>query len=460
MSREPPHIRGLPLVGSGLAFLGDRINSIRQGYADNGPVFTLSLGPKKLAVVIGPELATEYFSKPGDVLSMSLATKAMWPVMGEIAFSDDRASHRRLLDAYMPLVSKSVLDQHTSVMIEEVNRSLESFGDTGCFELVTISERLSLAITIRCFLGDQFAQEAGERFREAFTDLINGIDMFLPPFLPLPKFRRRDRARRYIDALIEGVVQRRRTMADPPADAMQWFSTLREANGEFWSIKDTVDVIVSLLFGGHHITGALMSWALVHVLHYPEVCARVRDEVDALPELSVERIGELNYLAAAVLESGRFEPPVSFIVRVARRDFTLGGYRIRKGWIVALCPPVAQRMPEVFEEPNRYDPERFVHHESPARHTLIGFGGGMHSCIGRTMALLISRVFVATLMRSYDLELPAPVPTVNPREMLRRPAFPCFLAYRSRGALRDGAVPRAAGPRDHGAAREMHESHE
>jgi sterol 14alpha-demethylase len=431
MSLDPPRVRGLPLIGSALEFLRGPVAMVQRLHASKGPVFALSLGPKTMVCFIGPQYAVEFFRQPGEVLSKNLASKSVKPIMGDIAFPDDEAGHRRLLDALTPLVSKASFERYTAVMLEEAERVVAELRTKPQFELVGLTERLSQSLALRCFFGDEFAQRADERFREAFADLIKSFDVFLPPNLPLRKFRRRDRARAYIDRVVGDTVRERRSMVDPPNDASQWLSTLRHPDGEYWSMRDTVDLVVSVLFAGHHTTGALMAWTVIHVLQHPQVLARIRQEIDGPEPLTSERLPELTYLAAAIQESARIEPPTGALTRVARHELTLGGYRIRKGWVVALWPRLAQRLPEVFEDPDRYDPERFLRSDALPRHAIIAFGGGTHACIGRPFAQLATRVFVATLLRAFDLALVGS-PVVDPKEMLRRPKTPCLVEHRAR----------------------------
>ena len=421
-------------MGSGLSFLRQPVAHVQHGHDVHGDVFTMALGPKTIAILIGPRVAAEFFRQPGDVLSVSLATKALQPVMGKVAFPDTPQAHRRLLDAVVPLVSNKHMTRYVEVMLEEARRTVIALPAQGRFELVELTERLSQTIAIRCFLGDAFAARIDERFRDAFSDLIKSVDMFLPPNLPLPKFRRRDRARRYIGELIDTAVKERRAMAEPPADAMQRLSTLRDPDGGYWNLQDTVDLIVSLLFGGHHTTGTLMAWTVVHLQRNPRALAKVREEIDELRPLKSASLQGATYLSAAVQESQRIEPPSGFIIRVARENLEIGGYEIRKGWLVALCPPVSQRLSEVFEEPDDYQPERFLEGRSLPPHAIVGFGGGPHACVGRPFALLAVRAFVATILSEYELKLVG-TPVVDAKEVLRRPVIPCLVDNWSRGAI-------------------------
>lgn len=397
-----------------------------------GPVFTISVGPKKVACVVGPEPSEQFLRQPGTVLSVNLATKALRPVIGQIGFPDDENEHRWLLRALTPLMSPRLMDQHVVVMLEQAARAVAELGDVGRLELVGFTERLSQTLAMRCLLGDQFVERVGERFREAYADLVDSVDLFLPPSLPLPKFRRRDRARRYIDQIVIRAVQERRAMGAPPDDAMQRLSTLRSDDGSYRSMQDTVDLIVTVLFGGHHTTGALMAWTMIHLLQHPEPLARVQEEIDRESPSDRRALERMAYLCAAIRESERLQPPTSIIPRIARQDLEIGGYRIRKGWMVLLCPPVAHRLASVFEDPGRYDPERFLGKITPPRYALVGFGGGVHACIGKSFASLAVQSFVASLLRSFEIAL-VDTPQVG-RGVLRRPATPCRLSFRSRAS--------------------------
>ena len=123
------------------------------------------------------------------------------------------------------------------------------------------------------------------------------------------------------------------------------------------------------------------------------------------------------------------------LVRVAMEDFVHGDYFIPKGTWVLTSPTVSHRIPELFREPEAFDPDRFAppREEDKRDFAFIPFGGGRHKCMGNAFALLQIKAILAILLRRYDFEL------VDPRRRVRLP--------------RPGGRPQGALPRPLPAAR-------
>ena len=133
-----------------------------------------------------------------------------------------------------------------------------------------------------------------------------------------------------------------------------------------------------LLFGGIETTEGMIANALVHLLERPDALAAVRADPGALP--------------AAVEESLRLEPAAAVIDRYATRDTELGGAAIAAGELVRISITAANRDPETFADPDRFDLGR----ANAGRH--LAFAGGPHVCVGMHLARLEAHVALATLL--------------------------------------------------------------
>ena len=151
-------------------------------------------------------------------------------------------------------------------------------------------------------------------------------------------------------------------------------------------VKSNVAV---LLFGGIETTEGMIANAVLHLLWHPEALAAVRADPGRLP--------------AAVEESLRLEPAAAAIDRYATRDTELGGAEIAAGELVRLSITAANRDPETFPDPDRFDLAR----PNTGRH--LAFAGGPHVCVGMHLARLEAHVALATLLeRLPGLELSGP----------------------------------------------------
>jgi sterol 14-demethylase len=228
----PPPMPGLPLIGHLLDFYRDRGDLLRRGYEQLGPVFALRLGPKLAAVLIGPEHSDLFFAETDGKLSMQEAYKFLVPMFGEaVGFAGGPEVYRAQRPIYLELFKGRHMPGYVQVMSEEVRAWLDSLGDSGEFELVSTFERLTQHVAAHAFLGSEFRRRIGDSFWELLRDLIAGLDPVLPPGLPLPRFLRRDRARRKLHLMMSELIAERRAQPGAHQDSFQDFLQAKFSDG-------------------------------------------------------------------------------------------------------------------------------------------------------------------------------------------------------------------------------------
>ena len=212
--------------------------------------------------------------------------------------------------------------------------------------------------------------------------------------------------------------------------------------GKYRGGTDSDETIVGLalltVFTAYITTAAQACWTLVELLRHPDYLAQVRAEQEAVlngrtENLNLENLGRLEKLDWAVKESQRMHPVMSHYARYNSESYELNGYHIPRGWLTMLCPAVSHRLPQVFADPHRYDPERF----SPGRaedrkepYSLIGFGGGVYRCPGAAFGTNEIKCILSLLLGRYTLELLDPEPRRHYDMGVIRPSPPCRVKYR------------------------------
>jgi sterol 14-demethylase len=251
------------------------------------------------------------------------------------------------------------------------------------------------------------------------------MEFILPPNLPLPRFRRRDLARRQLTDMLRPMLAERRRYPGRHDDFLQVLVDDPDLAAEGDDVQ--VGMALCTIFTGYITTAAQACWTLALLLRHPPYLASVVKAPD--PATRGARLDR------AFKEALRLRPVMGFYARTNRQDLDVDGYRLPRGWMTMLCPGVAHRLPEIFTDPNRYDPERFAPPRTEDKrhpHALIGFSGGFYRCPGQAFGTTEVRVLLDGLLSRYDLEPLAADPAPDLELGVTRPRSPCLIRYRRR----------------------------
>ncbi len=436
----PPALPGFPLLGNALAFQNDPVALFRRGYETLGPIFSIRLAVKPAVVLIGPEYNRFFFEQTDHILSMQEAYRFLIPMFGKRTFFV--AGHEEYLEQraiMLPAFSGRKMGGYIKVMAQEACDWLDTLGEQGEFELVNAFERLTMFVAAGALMGLDFRRSMGQEFWSLYRDLAAGIEFMLPANLPLPRFRRRDRAREKLTSIIRQVIAERRLHPQEHEDFLQVFIDSHYSDGSPAPEEVIETLVLGMVFAGHETTAGHASWGLVQLLQNPDYLSRVVAEVDAVyrdnEEVTQERLRQMEQLERALKETERMRPVASLLMRYTREAYDLGGYHIPAGWLTFISPAVSHRLPSIFTNPNVYDPDRFAperEEERRAMYSLVGFGGGLHKCLGMNFAYNEMLVVFSLLLHNYRLELVDPDPPPDKGSSTSRPSRDCRIRYQRR----------------------------
>ncbi|HTU98562.1 MAG TPA: cytochrome P450 [Solirubrobacteraceae bacterium] len=155
------------------------------------------------------------------------------------------------------------------------------------------------------------------------------------------------------------------------------------------SDDEIVSALHVLVVAGWATTATTLAWLAERLARHPEALAGCR-------RAAAE--GDPRYLVAAVQETLRMRPPVPVTLRYAARDFDLGDLRVPRGAMIAADIERMHHRADLYPEPRRFRPERFLEHR-PGTYTWIPFGGGVHRCLGAGFALTEARLILQAILR-------------------------------------------------------------
>ncbi|MBQ1101107.1 cytochrome P450 [Streptomyces sp. b94] len=440
----------LPWFGPLRALQRNPVAMLSAGRERVGDVFTFPLLGHEIVFGCGPEAHAEVFEADESVLSPFEVYRFMTSVFGEGVVYDAGPEE---MDAQIGHTRAALgsrhLGQYVRIMEAEVRAQVSRWPAEGEIDLFTELNRMTVAIATRCLVGEEFHRRmGGPHLPGLYHDLESGVRLacLLSPRLPLPAFRRRDRARALIASAIGQVIEERRERErsgepvnpDEGQDMLSVLLNARTDEGEPLPEQIIIGLLIGLIFAGHHTSTVLATWTGVLLSCHPEFISRLRAEQDEHwprgAPLGTRPLHRMELLERCVREAERLHPPLILLLRKALKDTTLRGHRVTAGSLVLVSPAVSHRMTEVFRDPNRFDPSRYdsdrAEHRRP--YSLIGFGGGKHRCIGIAFAYLQVKVAWSVLLRDVDL-LPAK-PHYEPdyATFLPSPVAPCTFRFRKR----------------------------
>jgi sterol 14-demethylase len=448
-----------PLVGHMVEFARNPVALMRRVREECGPVGEFRMLNKSVVLLSGAEAQEAFCRAPDEQLSQKIAYRLMTPVFGEgVVFDAPSERLNEQLRILMPALRDRNMRTYAGIFVDEVEGMVRRWADAGTIDLLEFTAELTTYTSSHCLLGAEFRHSMNEEFARVYGALEKGVNAiaYVNPYLPLPVFRRRDRARARLVEMITEIIRRREADGTPHHDALQVLMESRYSDGAALTPNEITGILTASMFAGHHTSSGTAAWTLIELLRNPVWLSRVRDEIDGLfardTEVTYQSLREVPVLESVIKEVLRLHPPLVILMRGVLRDFHVAGYTVPAGKLVAISPAVSHHIPELFALPERFDPKRYApgREEDAAAFGWIPFGGGHHRCSGSAFALMQLKAITVGLLRAWEFELADPPGSYEAdyTKMVVQPRQPCRVHYRRRRPARGSA---AAAPAHDGA---------
>jgi cytochrome P450 len=434
----PPGPKGLPILGPLLDLRRDVLATLLEGMQRFGDVVRFAGG---LPGRFGVRIYALYH--PEDVQRVRTAGD-------DVYAKDDRSSvelraylgnglltsvgpvwqrQRRILE---PLFTAEQVAAFLPIITNEADRLATGWRDTAerrqPADLHRDTTEVSRRVITRVLFGDDAERilPAIAKHQPYLTERAfkRGIAPFpVPASWPTPGNRKAARARRLFRDAVEEVIARRRS--EPAGDLVSLMLQAPDPEGgPRLSDGEVRDQVFLFLLAGTDQPATHMALVLHQLGHHPDVQSAIQQEVDAVVagrDLTVADVGGLVRTAAAITESMRLFPSAYALPRSVEKDEYFRGYRIPAGSQAVTVPWATHRHPDFWDDPERFDPDRFSAETERGRHPFayFAFGGGPHGCLGAHLAMLDMVVVTATVLRRFRIVTePVKVP-ITPRINLR-----------------------------------------
>ena len=428
-ARRLPGPVGMAQVGYLRRLLADPVPVLDELSGIYGPMIGFGAGPMRMAIVGDPVAVGELFAMPTDRFRWGHKFNVLGFVVGKSSLIvSDGADHQRRRKAVTPGFARRRLNGWIPMIAAETDAAIDRLvaerpASGAAVDLYPVGRDLVLRVVVRAMFGESMAArtgEIGELFQRPQAYLESPAVRQLPHPFPFTARARVRADRRRLDAIIDAEIAQRR--AHPHDEAADVLSALLHS-GEM-NDAEIRDQVVSLIGAGYDTTSASLAWMLWCATTTPGLWERLRCEAriafasdgGAATGSDQQLLSRLDLADRVMRETLRLHPAGVIGPREAVTDIEIGGYQIRAGTLILWSAYLTGRDPDVWPDPERFDPDRFATLDDTQRsdtdRAWVPFGGGARNCIGFALAQMELTIILARLAQRLDL---TPITSTVPR---------------------------------------------
>jgi cytochrome P450 len=408
------------ILGSVPEMLSNPIDLFVRTWQRFGDISRLKLGPMVAFLAVHPDhvkhvLVDNSRNYVRDPLFLELKR-----VVGEGLLMNDGEPWRRQRKLMQPAFHQKKIAGMASRMaaagrelIEELSASAEAGRP---IDMAQVMGSQTLRIAGRLLFNTETASDTA-----AFIDAIPVIMAYVavrgrsiikvPQALPTATNRRFREAMDTLDRVVYKTLELRRKGAGESEDLLSLMMEARyEDTGLGMTDEQLRNEVLTLFLAGSETSATALTWTWVQLSKNPAVMRELRAEVDRVlggREPTLDDLPNLVYTTAVLEESMRLRPPAWLISRTAVAEDSLSGRRITKNSIVFISPYLVHRHPAFWENPEGFDPTRFLPGKDAERHPFayVPFGAGPRKCIGLSFAMMEMKILLAMMVQAFNFHL-------------------------------------------------------
>lgn len=419
----PDGPKGYPIIGNLLNLTReDRIDWLQGLYQTYGDVVKFKLFKREVYLINHPDLVREVLvQRQANYTKDTLSFRMVSVVLGESTFTAMGNTWQRKRKLAQPSFHKNRIANLGQIMTDAIAEMLERWEkpcDQG--QVVNIADemmRLTLKIVVKALFSTALTEKEVQTVANIFTPLLEDTNQRITvPFkilyqLPTAKNKAYQGYIDQLDAIIYRIIEGRKSSEKQYDDLLQMLMDARtEDNDEPLTDQELRDEVMTIFIAGHETTANAMSWLWYLLFENPAALNKVEQEVkevlgDRPPR--AKDFSALTYSLKVFKETLRLYPPVPMLPRHIEQDDELGGYQLKAGNDLFFGAHLLHRRPDFWEDPEKFDPNRFDKEQERKRHTFayLPFGGGPRICLGNNFAMMEALFIMAMTVQKFKLRL-------------------------------------------------------
>jgi len=387
---------------------------LRQQYGD---MIRLAIKNYSAIIIFDPELNrhilrdpsvfysynTELLPVPFPKDSSILRVTTGMPLMNGPRHSDHRA-------ALLPYFHKKFVTRYHENCVDVTERKIASWKVGMQVDMRAEMEKLAMWLATEPVLGldpEKEGEAIGRQLERTMKLIMNPFVLMLPYNLPGFPFHSLIKNADEMERIVKSVIARKKEEGLTGSDILSIMIQMHEADPERLSERELIGHTTTMFRGGYNPSGMVLYWTLFLLSQHPAALKKVLEELDQSVEGDApapEEVEHLPLLEGALRETMRLFPAGTWTARLAMQDFELDSQSLPKGTWVVMSPYITHRIPEVFPDPYRFVPERWLSIH-PSAYEFMPFSAGPRYCIGTSLALMQLKIAMSILLKRYRYTL-------------------------------------------------------
>lgn len=415
--KEYPLIPRTQSLRKTFSFVHNPIPTMDEYIAEYGDTFYLYMGGvKKCLVTSNPKVIRHVLQKNHKNYEKSeMQTKMLAHYVGKGLLTSEGDYWFRQRRLIQPGFHKNRIRNLVTLIQDVVDTQLDDFESSRGKVIDVYPKMMEIAFKI---IGNaMFSNAATDDDLKTIESAILRVQQFIinsvrQPFMQ-PWYWLKGDMKKYknlagdIEQVILGIIRNRKNLTEQPDDLLgMLINTRYEDNGEPMSEEQLLWESNILFVAGHETSANSLSWMLYLLAAHKDVANKLIVEIEehlGNDPLSFESLMKMSYLNAVILETMRLYPPAWISDRVAKGDDEIDGFKIPDGTMVLALLYHSHHREEDWEEPEKFNPDRFLNVKNPSAY--FPFGAGPRMCIGNNFAMLEMQIFLVQFLKKFKVDV-------------------------------------------------------
>ncbi|XP_059304041.1 (+)-menthofuran synthase-like [Lycium ferocissimum] len=433
----PPSPPKLPFIGNFHQLGLQPHRSLQKLTNQHGPMMMLQFGSTPVLIASSAEAASEimktqdrsFANKPKSSIPSKLffgPKDVAFTPYGEYWRNARSVCMHQLLNNKRVQSFSKIRDEETSLLLQKIGDSIDN---SQVVDLTELFVSMTNDVLCRVALGRKYCDgEEGKKFKTLLLEFVELLGVFnIGDYMPWLAWVNRfnglnakvDKVAAEFSAFLEGVIEEHKKKktedGDEGADFVDILLQVQNENKSGFKVEmDSIKAIIMDMFSaGTDTTSTLLEWTMNELMRNPKTLRKLRDEVRLVTQgksdVREDDLEHMPYLKAVIKESLRLHSPVPLLPREAIKDTKVLDYDVATGTQVFVCPWAISRDPAIWENPEEFQPERFLDSSVDYKGLhfgLIPFGAGRRGCPGITFAKIVNELALARMLFHFEFSLP------------------------------------------------------